>query len=292
MNALFDAHSRWVGETPVNQCWVSNHYLVLFNCAFAASGDLRKQTKTDMTCQEFPSLYSSLIDGCADERELRVLQIHLQDCAHCRRRASEMRCLSSELRALEPPKPEADLTTQIRAALQREARLQASYARDRADLVDLWRTRLYSQGIGALVSVALILVVGTGVFRSALRAFYLLQTTSEVIWEDPVTNETRYQALLKARLLQPPPPPTFSPSGELLNVGASMPDDYFIQLTVKVHKDGRASINQIDIPPHDPIVTSRFSNVINQQASFEPVRRNHNTSSEAVVIFGKLNISG
>ncbi|MBO0720863.1 MAG: hypothetical protein J2P41_08570 [Blastocatellia bacterium] len=245
----------------------------------------------DMTCQDFPSLYSGLLDGCADEEELAVLQTHMQWCSNCRRRASEMRLLRSELRSLESPKPQSEMTTQIRAALLREARLQASYARDRADLVDLWRTRLYSQGIGALASVALILVVGTGVFRSALRAFYLLQS-AQVIWQDPVTDETRYQALLKARLLEPPPPPAFSPSGELLNVGASLPEDYFIQLTVKVHKDGRASINQIDIPAHDPVVTTRFSNVINQEASFEPIRRNQNTSNEAVVIFGKMNISG
>jgi hypothetical protein len=276
--------------------------MVLLNCAFAAFGDLRKhkiETRTpdrasrpitDMICEEFPSLYSSLIDDCATEQEQRVLRGHLQQCVRCRRRASEFRCLRSELRALEPPKPEPEMTAQIRAALQREARLQASYARERADWVDLWRTRLYSQGIGAVISVALILVVGTGVFRSALRAFYLLQSTTEVIWEDPVFVETRYQALLKARLLQTPPPPAFNPSGELLNVGASLPEDCFIQMTVKVDRDGRASINQIDIPTHDPLVMTRFSNVITQRASFEPTR--HNTSNEAVVIFGKMNISG
>jgi len=245
-----------------------------------------------MNCQEFPSLYSSLIDDYADEHEQQVLRRHLQQCARCRRRASEFRSLRTELRALEPPKPEPEMTAQIRAALQRDARLQASYARERADWVDLWRTRLYSQGIGAVISVALVLVVGTGVFRSALRAFYLLQSTTEVIWEDPVFVESRYQALLKARLLQPPPPPAFSPSGELLNVGSSLQEDYFIQMTVKVHKDGRASINQIDIPAHDPLVMTRFSDVINQRASFEPTRRNQNTSNEAVVIFGKMNISG
>jgi hypothetical protein len=29
VNAIFDAHSRWVGEIPVNQRWVSNHFVVL-----------------------------------------------------------------------------------------------------------------------------------------------------------------------------------------------------------------------------------------------------------------------
>jgi hypothetical protein len=247
------------------------------------------KTNTDMTCQEFPTLYSSLMDNYANEHEQQALQKHIRECAHCRRRAFEMRCLRSELRALEPPKPEREMSMQIRAALQREARLQSSHAKERADWVDLWRTRLYSQGIGAVVSVALIVVVGTGVFRSALRAFSLLQTTTEVIWEDPVSEEVRYQSLLKARLLQPPLPPAFSPSGELLNVGASVSDDYLIQVTVKVHKDGRASINQIYMPARDASVMTRFSSVIIQRASFEP---NKNTSKEAVVIFGKMNISG
>jgi hypothetical protein len=248
------------------------------------------KTNTDMTCQEFPTLYSSLMDNYANEHEQQALQKHIRECAHCRRRAFEMRCLRSELRALEPPKPGREMSTQVCAALQREARLQASYASARADWVDLWRTRLYSQGIGAVVSVALILVVGTGVFRSALRAFSLLQTTTEVIWEDPVGEEARYQSLLKARLLQPNLPPAFIPSGELLGVGVSMPDDYIIQVTVKVHKDGRASINQIYMPVNDPSVMTRFSSVIIQRASFEPIRPNQN--SEAVVIFGKMNISG
>jgi len=243
-----------------------------------------------MICREFPTHYSSLIDGYANEHEQRSLQKHMRECAHCRRRALEMRSLRSELRALEPPKPEPEMSMQIRAALQREARLQSSYARERADWVDLWRTRLYSQGIAAVVSVALILVVWTGVFTSAMRAFSLLQATTEVIWwEDPV-KEIRYQSVLKARLLQPPLPPAFNPSGELLRIGASVSDDYIMQVTFKVHKDGRASINQIDMPVNDPSVVTRFSDVISKQASFEPMRRKQ--SEKAVVIFGKMNISG
>jgi hypothetical protein len=27
VNAIFDAHSRWVGEIPVNQRWVSNRII-------------------------------------------------------------------------------------------------------------------------------------------------------------------------------------------------------------------------------------------------------------------------
>ena len=251
-----------------------------------------------MTCQEFPLLYSAQLDGRAHENQLLRLQKHLRQCAACRRRAAEMRCLISdlrglaELRILEPRKQKPALTSQIKAAVHREARLQASNARQRADLLDLWRTRLFSQSIGAVVSMVLFIIVAVGVFRPANHALTLAEAATQVFWEDPISDEIRYQALLKASLLQPPPPPPFSPSGELLNVSASLSEDDMIIATVKVHKDGRASVNAIVAQPHDPSVIDKFSNVINQQASFQPIRRNQNTSAEAVVIFSKVNISG
>ncbi|MCI0337463.1 MAG: hypothetical protein L0226_07800 [Acidobacteria bacterium] len=245
-----------------------------------------------MTCQEFPLLYSGLIDGCAEEHERSDLQKHLRKCANCRRHAAQMRCLRSELRALDPPNPRPEIAPQLRAALHREARVQANYARQRADWLDLWRTRIYSQGIGAVVSLALFIVVGVGVFTSAHRALALAQAAREAIWEDPSSVEIRHQYLLKATLLQPPPPPVFSPSGELLNFGASMSADDIIIATVKVHRDGRASINQIVAQPRDPSVMTKFSSVITQQAIFQPIRRNQKISAEAVVIFDKMNISG
>jgi hypothetical protein len=209
-----------------------------------------------------------------------------------------MRCLLSdlrglaELRAMETPETKSERVIQIQTALQREARLQASYTRQRADLLDLWRTRLFSQSIGAVVSMALIVIVTFGVLVPARRAFALAQAARDVIWRDPVSEETRHQALLKASLLQPPPPPIFNPSGELLGIGASLSEDDEIIATVKVRKDGRASINQIVAPTHDPSVMSKFSTVLTQHASFQPARRDKNTSAEAVVIFSKVNISG
>ncbi len=251
-----------------------------------------------MTCQEFPLLYSAQLDGQADEFDQSALQKHLRECIVCRRRAAEMRCLISDIRSLAETrtlgsqKPALEMTAQIQTALLREARLQASYARQRADLFDLWRTRLYSQGIGAVVSMALLVTLAVGVFRSAQRAMSLAQAASDVIWKDPISEETRHQALLKASLLRPPPPPVFSPGGELLGIGASLSEDDEIIATVKVSKDGRASIGQIVAPQNDPAVMSRFSSAITHHASFQPARRDRNTSSEAVVIFSKVNISG
>jgi hypothetical protein len=68
--------------------------------------------------------------------------------------------------------------------------------------------------------------------------------------------------------------------------------DSEVVATVKVHKDGRASINQIEGAPSDHSVMTKISSAITQQASFQPTRRRQNTSSEAVVIFSKVNISG
>jgi hypothetical protein len=251
-----------------------------------------------MTCQEFPLLYSAQLDGRADEFEQLALQRHLRECIVCRRRAAEIRRLISDLRNAADSRTmgarelNLEMTAQIQAALHREARLQASYARQRADKFDLWRTRLFSQGVGAVVSMALLIVLAVGVFTSANRAMSLAQAASDVIWKDPISEETRHQALLKASLLQPPPPPVFSPSGDLLGIGVSLSEDDEIIATVKVGKDGRASIDRIVAPQHDPTVMSRFSSAITQRASFQPARRDKNTSAEAVVIFSKVNISG
>lgn len=245
-----------------------------------------------MNCQEFPLLYSAQLDGRIDEREQTSLQEHLRECAVCRRRAAEHRCLRAELRALETPRPQPELTAQLQAALHREARSRVSEARKRSDWLDLWRTRIFSQSIGAVVSMAMFLVVATGVLQPAYRALALAKAATEVIWDDPSSDELRHQALLKASLLQPPPPPVFSPSGELLNVSASLSEDDVIMATVKVRKDGRASINQIVVSPRDPSVMTKFSSVITQQVSFQPTRRDRTTSAEAVVIFSKVNISG
>ncbi len=244
-----------------------------------------------MTCQDFPLLYSAQLDGCADEREQLALQNHFRECPGCRRRAAEMRCLVSELNALDESRnlgrhgKEMEMTAQFQWALHREARLQDRNARQRADSFDIWRTRIYSQGIGAVVSVTLCVLVTLGVIGQIYRAALQYHNGNQILYDfDP--DEIK----LKLLLMQPPPPPQFSPSGDLLGIGARLSEESDFVATVKVHKDGRASVNQISETSIDPSVVQRFSDVMTQKASFQPTRRDQTTSAEAVVLFSTINV--
>jgi hypothetical protein len=243
-----------------------------------------------MTCRDFPLLYSAQLDGCADEHEQLSLQNHLRECPACRRRATEMRCLVSDLNALgESQETERfgkgmEMTAQLQWALHREARLQDSNARQRADSFDLWRTRIYSQGIGALVSVSLCVLVTLGVFGQFYRALHY-SNGNQILYDfDP--DEIK----LKLLLMQPPPPPLFNPSGDLLGIGARLSEEADVVATVKVHKDGSAIVNQISETLRDPSEVQRFSDAMTQKASFQPTRRDQNTSAEAVVIFSTITV--
>jgi hypothetical protein len=253
-----------------------------------------------MICRDFPLLYSAQLDGHADEREQAALQRHLRECPDCRRGAAEMRCLRADLRALETPQPppmagraKMDLTSQIQAALRVEARAYERIRRSRADLIEVWRTRLFSQGIGALISVAMFLMTLAGVMQPAYRTLALAQTVKDVmglgdepVLEEAIATDIRFKVLI----FQPPPPPVFAPTGELLKLSESLSEDDEIIATVKVHRDGRASINEIVGTPLDPTLKNRFSTAMTQQASFQPTSRAQATSAEAVVILSKVNI--
>ncbi len=242
-----------------------------------------------MICREFPLLYSAQLDGHADEREQMAVQKHLRECIVCRRTAAEMRTLRSELMVLELPKSlkaKTDLTIQLQSALRVEARAHEQVKRSRRDLIDVWRTRLFSQGIGALVSTAMCLVIFAGVMRPAYRTLSLAQAASEVIWEDEMANDIRF----KLWVYQPPPPPVFTPSGEILDIGADLAEDDVIIVTLKVRRDGRASINEMVSPPSDPTMMNKFSNALTLKASFQPNRGVQATSAEAVVILSKVDV--
>lgn len=241
-----------------------------------------------MNCNDFSILYSAQLDGYAEEHEQLALQIHLRECIVCRRQAAEMRSLRSDLRSLDASVKVPLMTAQIGEALRTESKLKAAQARRRADWIDVWTTRLFSQSIGAIVSVAMVLGIAIGVHNPAYRALALAQAATEVIFEDPSRDEIR----LKVLLLQPAPPPLFNPSGDLLGFGASLSEDVEMMATVKVSKDGRATVNQVIVTPGDPTLMNRFSNVIKEQVSFVPRRQSRKTSDEAVVIFSKVNISG
>jgi len=245
-----------------------------------------------MTCRDFPLLYSAQLDGCADEREQLALQNHFRECPRCRRRAAEMRCLVSDLNALgesrnlEGHGREMEMTAQFQWALHREARLQDSNARQRADSLDLWRTRIFSQGIGAVISVSLCVLVTLGVIGQIYRAALRSNISGEQMLYNLDSDEIKFKLLL----MQPPPPPQFNPSGVLLGIGASLAEEGEFVATLKVHRDGSASVNQISGTSSDPSVVQRISDAMTQKASFQPTRRDQNTSAEAVVLFSTVNV--
>lgn len=251
-----------------------------------------------MTCREFPELMSAQVDGYATEREQLGLQQHLRECAGCRRYAADLRCLRTELQRLEAPKAlhtGPDLTAQIQAALQRDARLFGNPVRRRQDLIDLWLMRLFSQSIGTAVSLVLFIFSVSAVFRPAYRTLLTAVAVPPVVTEDDnIDPAIRYRLLI----LQPPPPPAFSPNEALLELGQSMPEDSQIIATVRVNgKNGRAELDEIveqSTDPHalsDPNLAAKLSTVLYQKASFQPLRRHEFTSRNAVLVFGKVNIS-
>jgi hypothetical protein len=242
---------------------------------------------------------SAQVDGHATEREQLDILRHLRDCAACRRVAAELRCLRADLQALEIPQPELpgpDLTLQIQAALQRENRLRGNPLRRRQDLIDLWLMRLFSQGIGTMVSLVLFVFVAMTVFKPAYRALALAHAFQQVAiaQEDEIDTAIRYRLLISPAL----PPPPFSPNEALLELGQSLPEDSQIIATVRVNsKNGRAELDQVveqSSDPHapsDPHLVSKLSSGLYQRASFQPLRRSEFTSRDAVLVFGKVNIS-
>jgi len=243
-----------------------------------------------MICRDFPVRYSALLDGDAGADEQATLETHIRTCLACRRAAGEIRSLCAELGALSPPQPPADLSSQVIAALSREARLRAQAARKRADKMDLWRVRVFSQSVATVVSLSLFLVVIFGVLRPAYRALGFAFPVIETTVEDYVLpGETRFRIML---LEPPPPPPVFNPSGALLGFSESLSEEDILIATVKVRKDGRASIKALAETPRDPSALDRLSNALFRQANFQPLRHKRNNSPDAVLMFSKINISG
>lgn len=245
-----------------------------------------------MRCQDFSELYSARIDGRLSEADQMTLQDHWRDCLVCRRTAAGMNRLQRDLGALadQSASSTADpaLAARIKAALRQEALRQTKAAERRADLLDWWRIRLMSQGIGAVLSMAMIFIVAVGILKPTSRLLMLAGATTEVLLEETASDGVR----LKVLLLQPPPPPVFAPTWDLLGVGANMSENDEMVATVKVGRDGRASISQVVVSPRDPAVVNQLSWAMKQHATFRPHREDQPTSGEAVVIFSKMNISG
>src|SRR5437588_11821032 len=114
-----------------------------------------------MTCRDSSLLISSQLDGRLDAREQWQLEAHLNECPACHSQAAELRCLSENLRSLLPQAPSTEMATEIIAALRQEARLQNRAARQRAERLDVWRMRLFSQSVGTVVSLVLFMFLVT-----------------------------------------------------------------------------------------------------------------------------------
>lgn len=242
-----------------------------------------------MDCKEFPLLMSAQVDGYAVEREQLEVQRHLRECSICRWYAADLRGLRADLRTLEAPRPQndgPDLTAQIQAAMQRDMRLYGNPTRRRQDLIDLWLMRLFSQGIGTVVSMALFIFVVTAVFKPAYRTLLASYEPQVVVEGMNIDPSIRYRVLI----LRPPPPPAFSPDAALLELGQSLPADGELIATVKVNRrNGRAQLDQAVERPDGSGLVDKLSAALYQRASFQSLRRRED--SNAVIVFGKINIS-
>src|SRR5262249_28501875 len=172
-----------------------------------------------MICRDFPLLYSTQLDGHAAEHDQIALQRHLRECVICRRSAAEMRRLRANLRALAAPLPAPELTGQIQKRLRQEAAARPHGRAARvpgggiswgdvrrfwfnsfANWLDERRAKIFSQGVGAIVSFPLFLVVVTGVFTQARLMLAPTTTAPSAIIEIANEEALRNQAQIKAAL--------------------------------------------------------------------------------------------
>lgn len=276
-----------------------------------------------MICRDFPLFYSAQLDGHATEHDQFALQRHLRECAICRRSAAEMRSLRANLRALAAPLPAPELTGQIQKRLRQEA---ASRDRVRAarfpgggiswgDVRRFWfnsfanwldgrRAKIFSQGVGAIVSLPLFFLVVSHVFKGAnvvteaFRQDHLTLTppvqaplAPTAIFQYRNDEASRYQARLKAALIYPPPPPSLNMNSEFQGVAARLIEEDVL-LTAEIGKDGGADKVTYYVPPNDPSVQESLSTAMSQRGIFQGVKPNQSTSSIAVVYLSSITTTG
>src|SRR5215470_6318655 len=273
-----------------------------------------------MICRDFPLLYSAQLDGHAAEYDQIALQRHLRECAMCRRSAAEMRSLRANLRALAAPLPAPELTGQIQKRLRQEA---AARARSRAarvpgggiswgDVRRFWfnsfanwlderRAKIFSQGIGAIVSVPLFFIVVPAVFKGAhvvteaFRQDHLTLTppapapgpAPPAIFQYRNDEALRYEAQLKAALIYPPPPPALNTNPEFRDVAASLSEGDVIA-AVEVGRDGGASKVTYVVPPNDPSIQEKLSTAMSQRGIFQGIKPNQFINPVAVVYLSSI----
>lgn len=267
-----------------------------------------------MICQRFSELYSAFLDDAVSGDEKAAIEEHLRSCLACRRMAAEVRCIRDEVSLLSRrPDRSVDigsLSTQIASAIRQDAKAQVQSQKRRDEFFDRLRMRVFSQSVGTLVSVLLLLSVTMSVLGPAYRA--TLDVAREAMIcavagyvgfgqleaDFAVPDEVRIKILLHE---PPPPPPVFNPSGAVLGIGETLSEEGVIFATVQVRSDGRASIKQVvegaDAPvPSDRLTDSaavdKLTNALIQHANFQPTRRRPNSTSQAVLMFSKINIQG
>lgn len=247
-----------------------------------------------MTCRDSSLLISAQLDGCLNAHEEWQFEAHLSECPACHRQAAELRCLSENLRSLGHQSPSTEMMAEIVVALRQEARLQNRTARRRADQLDIWRMRIFSQSVGTAVSFVLFLFLVTVI----LKPIYRTAALASVVVAEAAGYPDNSEEIRKFRqaLIPPGPQPVFDPDpkGALLGLSKSFSaDDEFVVMVVKVDVDGRASVKQVVEPPRDPSAVTNFSNALFQQVSFQPAaRRGHFVTSDAVLMFSKVNVPG
>lgn len=265
-----------------------------------------------MNCRDFPLLYSAQLDGHAAEHDQIALHCHLRECVACRRRAAEMRGLRADLRTLAAPQSPPELARQIQRRLRQEAAQIAEAGAgggvvriagsgiSRVELRNFWfntfanwleghKAVIFSQSVGAIVSLLLFFVVVTEVFKQAHRTLALATLATGTIFEDPNDEALRYQAALKAALLYTPPPPALNPNDEFQGAVASLREEDVI-LTAEVRKDWAATIKYV-VPPNDPSVKAKLSTAMAQRGIFQEPKRNQNISTDAVVYLSSMTIT-
>ena len=258
-----------------------------------------------MICRDFPLLYSAQLDGHAAEHDQIALQRHLRECAVCRRSAAEMRSLRADLRAVAAPLPSRELTGQIQKRLRQEAatREQVRSARTPGvgiawgDIRRFWfnsfanwfegrRAKIFSQGVGAIVSLPLFFVVVTEVFKQAR----ITLAPANSAFEATDDNAGRYHNLFKAALFPSPPPPALNPTYEFVGAAASLSEGDVIMTAEGIRKDGGAAKVTFYGPPNDPSIQAKLSTAMSQRGIF--YKPNQNIGTVAVVYLSSTTTIG
>ncbi|HEU0179753.1 MAG TPA: hypothetical protein VFV58_36440 [Blastocatellia bacterium] len=261
-----------------------------------------------MICRDFPSLYSAQLDGHAAEHDQIALQRHLRECVTCRRSAAEMRGLRADLRALAAPLHSPELTGQIQKRLRQEAAARAQIPSAQVpgvgigwdDIRRFWfnsfanwlvgrRAKIFSQGVGAIISLPLFFVVVTEVFKQAYRTQPSPTLAAQTVYAEPDDTAMRSERLFKAALFPSPPPPALNPTYEFVGAAARLSEEDVISI-VEVRKDGGAAKVTYPVPPNDPSIQEKLSTAMSQRGIF--YKPNQNTSSFAVVYLSSITTTG